>query len=525
MSEKIRRIVIVGGGTAGWITAGLVAARFQGVPGDFVPSITLVESPNVPIIGVGEGTWPTLRGTLKKIGVRETDFIRECDATFKQGAKFCKWTTGAEDDGYYHPLVLPEAYSHANINKPWLTGVAPWLNGDRSEPFAHAVCAQADACERGLAPKTITSPEFDGALNYAYHLNAGKFSSFIQKHCVDNLGVNHVLADMIDVTQDEQGYITSITTEQAGEIKGDLFVDCTGFKSLLLGEAMGVEFKDCSDVLFADTALAVRAPYADDRAPIASHTISTAQEAGWIWDIGLSTRRGIGHVYSSKYIDEDRARQQLVDYLVDIGAKPDELEMRKIPIRSGHRTHFWEKNVVAVGLSAGFLEPLEASAIVLVEMSAGMLSEQMPATRSAMRVIANRFNDIFLYRWERIVDFLKLHYCVTKRTDSQFWIDNADPKTIPDSLLELLELWRDQPPWDGDFVHNEEVFPSSSYQYVLYGMGFETTQSFYGQSDKEKMIAQKSLATNKKRIESLMSILPQNRDLIDKIHKYGLQTV
>lgn len=518
MSNLIRDIVIVGGGTAGWITAGLLAARYQGLHEGIAVSVTVVESPNVPIVGVGEGTWPTMRGTLHKMGIRETDFIKACDATFKQGAKFCRWATGEKNDAYYHPLVIPEAYVKINL-------VNHWLNSDRSVPFAHTVSAQADTCEHGLAPKMITSPEYDGILNYAYHLNAGKFSTFVRDHCVENLGVRHILADVHDVVQDEGGNVLSVSTEQAGSISGDLFVDCTGFKSLLLGQAMGVEFKSCNDVLFIDTALAVRSPYSQDQNQIASHTISTAQEAGWIWDIGLSNRRGIGHVFSSQHIAEDRARQQLADYLTEVGANPDELEVRKIPINSGHRELFWKNNVVAVGLSAGFLEPLEASAIVLVEMSAQMLCDQMPATKSAMPIVAKRFNDVFLYRWARIIDFLKLHYCITKRTDSQFWIDNADPKTIPDSLRELLELWRYQPPWQGDFIHHDEVFPSASYQYVLYGMGFETEPSFYGQSQNEIMLAEKSLVNNQQRISVLLSKLPKNRDLINKVHKYGLQNV
>ena len=516
MSDSIRNVVIVGGGTAGWITAGLLAARYQDLEDEFAVKITLVESPNVPIVGVGEGTWPTMRSTLKTIGIRETDFIKECDAVFKQGAKFSRWTTGKEDDSYYHPLVLPEAYLETNL-------VNHWLAGDRNVPFAHAVSSQADVCEHGLAPKMITSPEYDGALNYAYHLNAGKFSTFLSKHCVDKLGVTHLLADVSDVNINEGGDVESLVTDQFGDISGDLFIDCTGFKSLLLGGAMGVEFRNCNDVLFVDTALAIRVPYAEGRSDIASHTISTAQEAGWIWDIGLSDRRGVGHVFSSKYTTEERARKQLAEYLSESGANIDELDVRKIPINSGHRELFWKNNVVAIGLSAGFLEPLEASAIVLVEMSARMLSEQMPATKSAMPIVAKRFNDIFLYRWARIIDFLKLHYCISKRTDSEFWLDNVNSNSIPDSLQELLELWRYQSPWEGDFVHRDEVFPSASYQYVLYGMGFDTEPSFYGQSKNEKKMAEHSLMVNQKKTDTLMSRLPRHRELIDKIHKYGLQ--
>ncbi len=393
-------------------------------------------SPNIPIIGVGEGTWPTLRSTLKKIGVSETDFFRECDAAFKQGAKFARWTTGADDDAYYHPLVLPQGFEKVNL-------VPHWLSEGGEQSFCDAVCPQGRICDDGLAPKTITTPEYEGAANYAYHLDAGKFAPFLTKHCTQNLGVRHVLADVRQVAQKEDGDIRAIVTEQAGEIEGDLFIDCTGFRALLIGEALGVPFKECGDVLFCDTALAVQVPYEDENSPVSTHTISTAQSAGWIWDIGLPTRRGTGHVFSSRHISDEQAEQELRAYL---GPAADGLPVRKISIRSGHRETFWKRNCVAIGLAAGFLEPLEASAIVLVELSAKLVAEQMPVCREVMDVIASRFNATTHYRWGRIIDFLKLHYVLTKRTDSAFWRDNLLPETIPDRLKELLLLWRYQPP-------------------------------------------------------------------------------
>ena len=271
MVQPVRRIVIVGGGTAGWLTAGVIAAKHRSrMPGGF--SVTLVESPNVPIIGVGEGTWPTLRTTLARIGVSETEFMRECDVSFKQGARFARWTTGADDDFYYHPLMLPQGFTQLNLVPHWLAG-----GGDRS--FCDTVCPQGKICDDGLAPKTIATAEFDAVANYAYHLNAGKFAPFLQRHCCEKLGVRHVLADVRRVNLAESGDIRSLDTEQAGEIEGDLFVDCTGFKALLIGETLGVKFKECGDVLFCDTALAVQVPYESDAAPISCHTVSTGQSA------------------------------------------------------------------------------------------------------------------------------------------------------------------------------------------------------------------------------------------------------
>src|SRR5687768_14472453 len=186
--RPVRKIVIVGGGTAGWLTAGVIAAKHRGrMNAGF--SVTLVESPTTPIIGVGEGTWPTLRSTLARIGVSETEFFRQCDAAFKQGARFARWTTGADDDAYYHPLMYPQSFTQLNLAPHWLAG-----NNGRS--FCDAVCPQGRLCDEGLAPKAITTAEFDAIANYAYHLDAGKFAPFLQRHCCEKLGVRHVLADV-----------------------------------------------------------------------------------------------------------------------------------------------------------------------------------------------------------------------------------------------------------------------------------------------------------------------------------------
>ncbi len=506
--------MIVGGGTAGWLTAGVIAARHLSRMADGF-SVTLVESPNTPIIGVGEGTWPTLRSTLAKMGVSETDFFRECHSAFKQGAYFARWTTGAPDDGYYHPLMLPQGFHRLNLVPHWLA-----LQDDVS--FADAVCPQGRICDAGLAPKTITTPEYDAVANYAYHLDAGKFAVFMQRHCTQKLGVRHVLADVEQVELAENGDIDSIVTRQAGRIEGDLFVDCTGFKSLLLGQALGVPFKECGDILFCDTALAVQVPYENEQSPIATHTISTAQSAGWIWDVGLPTRRGVGHVYSSRHISDDEAERELRAYLGPIGA---DLPLRKIPIRAGHRDPCWKRNCVAVGLASGFLEPLESSAIVLIELSAKIIAEQLPSCREVMDVVAKRFNATTEYRWGRIIDFLKLHYVLTKRTDTAFWRDNLLPETIPERLQELLLLWKYQPPWFHDeFDRVEEVFPPASYQYVLYGMGYRTEVE-HSALARDAGQAERALRENRAQTEKLRTGLPRHRDLIDKIREHGLQPV
>lgn len=516
MNKAIKTVVIVGGGIAGWLTAGRLAAKHKSNT-EHGLKVILVESPNIPAVGVGEGTWPTMRNTLIALGISETDFIRECDASFKQGAKFAKWVDGSEDDFYYHPLVLPQSFGKGDLAAHWLAR----QGNDNVKSFSDEVCFQEAVCENGLAPKTIRTAEFSAVANYAYHLDSGKFAIFLQKHCTDKLGVTHILDDVIKINSADNKDIVSVSTVNHNDVLGDLFVDCTGFSSLLLGKHYQVPFKSCSDVLFIDTALAIHVPYDDEDSAIASHTISTGQEAGWIWDIGLQNRRGVGYVYSSKHSSEEHARDVLAKY---VGDKFDASMVRKIPIVSGHREKFWINNCVAVGLSAGFLEPLEASALVMVELAAQMISEQLPQSREVMDVIAKRFNETALYRWEKIIDFLKLHYILNKRSES-FWVDNRDPATIPSSLQELMTLWQYRAPADHDFTSNNEVFPAASYQYVLYGMGFKSDYSYTSYSLEDIDYADSQFAQNKKLIDKAVSTLPTNRDLLNKIKEFGFSHI
>ncbi len=512
--RPIKSVVIVGGGTAGWLTAGTLASALQARVKSGELSITLCESPDIPIVGVGEGTWPTMRETLQSFGVSETDFFRECEASFKQGSKFVRWRSDEEGVSYHHPFASPQNAATGQLAEYW-------LSHRDAEPYARMFGWQEALGEAGLAPKAITTPEYSFVLAYGYHLNAGAFSAFLQKHCVSALGVRHVLANVEQVEQDESGYITAITTDAHGSISGDLFVDCTGFRSLLLGDTLGVGFEDKSDILFADTALALQVPYRNDDDPIASFTIATAQEAGWIWDIGLPTRRGVGHVFSSRYMSVDKATALLLDYVKQSGGDTRDLSPREINFKTGHRTRLWEKNCVGVGLSAGFLEPLEASALVLVELSARVIARHFPRTWHSLPIVGRRFNELFLYRWSRIIDFLKLHYVLNARHGQGFWDDNRSAESIPEQLAELMSLWQHSVPVTDDFFHAREVFQATSYHYIMYGSGFETDPIF-AQPRAIQEIAERTRAASKTETAQLMSQLPTNRQLLNNIVNYGM---
>jgi hypothetical protein len=510
--QSVEHIVVVGGGSAGWLVASVLAAEYTGQL-----RVTLVESPGVPPIGVGEGTWPSMRDTLRRIGVSESDFFRDCDAAFKQGSRFDRWVTGADDDYYFHPFSAPEGYGEANL-------VARWQDSHRDVPFADLVSYQPHLCVQGRAPKQAHTPEFAGVANYGYHLDAGKFGVFLQRHATQKLGVRHLLAHVEDVvTRTDGAYagdVAALRTREHGLVEGDLFVDCTGMQSLLLGRHYGVPFVSQRHVLFNDRALAVQVPYATPDAAIASQTTSTAQRNGWIWDIGLPSRRGIGHVYSSAHASDEDAERALRDYIAASGGPADIPRPRKIAFDPGYRERFWHRNVVAIGLSSGFIEPLEASALALVELAVGWVADDLPATRAQMDVVAERFNEAFLYRWERVIDFLKLHYVLSRRQDSAYWEQHRTPGTIPERLRRQLALWRTRAPSRRDFPRIEEVFPAASYQYVLYGMGFRTEMRPQA-SDLPRHADQRFQAAARQTAR-MLPLLPSNRELLDHIREHGL---
>ncbi len=507
-SRPIKSVLIVGGGTAGWLTAAILASKHKS-EGESGLKITLIEASDIPIIGVGEGTWPGMKATLRNAGIDENEFLRECQASFKQASKFVGWKDGSADDFYYHPFELPEGFYQGNLAQYW-------VDAGKTDTFSSVACAQEAVCEKHLSPKLITTPQYGGALNYGYHLDAGKFSGFLRQHCTQKMGVNLVLDKVLNVRSRENGDIEAVTTENNGDIDADLFVDCTGFRSLLLGQHLGVEFKDKSAEMPINSALAVQVPYQENES-IQSATISTAQEAGWVWDIGLYNRRGVGHVYSSNHVSDEEAARQLQKYLGVTEVEFSDLTPRKIDINPGYREKFWHKNCVAIGLSAGFLEPLEASAMMVIEASAALLADHMPANRSAMDFIADRFNKRFGFRWQRIIDFLKLHYVMSNR-DGMFWKDSAAPATISERLKADLKLWKAQAPNKAEFDSVDEAFPTASYQYVLYGMGYKTAPRGVGVSPDEERFAL-SAFSNVERNTALMSAkLKTNREILDIIN-------
>ena len=383
-------------------------------------------------------------------------------------------------------------------------------------PFAEAVTPQAHTIARGLAPKQAQTPEYAFAVNYGYHLDAVKFAALLRRNAVERLGVGHILGHVARIEPHPDGDVAALVLDSGERVEGDLFVDCTGARALLIGEHCGQRLVSVEDVLCNDRALVAQVPYADaERDPIASATLATALAAGWTWDIGLQTRRGLGYVYASTHATEDAALETLKRYVAETSPRIDAetLSYRTIAFQPGYRASFWERNCVAVGLSAGFVEPLEASALALIEQAAAFIAEQLPRDRHIMAVAAKRFNAKMQRHWQRIVEFLKLHYAVSSRDDSDYWRDHRDLATWPEVLRDKLAVWEQQPPWHDDAPMLDELFPSASYQYVLYGMGFEPRYASLGRSSPLRQRAEAVFQETRQRAGQMARGLPTNRDL------------
>lgn len=460
MSQAVNHIVILGGGTAGWLTASLLASEH----GSNI-TVTLIESPDIPIIGVGEGTWPSMRSTLQKIGVSEHELLSRCDATFKQGTEFINWVSDSEPNRYYHPFSLPADYSSINLAEHWLAS-------EVDTDFCATVTPQASAILQCRAPKTADVPEYAFHLNYGYHFDASKLSQWLMGHATNTLGVKHILANLVAVNQCPDGEITSLSLDSGVSISGDLYVDCSGQRALLIGEAMDVPLYSIAHVLPNDRAIATQVPYSDPAAEIASVTRSTAQASGWIWDIGLQSRRGVGYVHSSAHVSEDEASTALLSYIAssDTSTQLNELNVRSIPFNPARREVSWYKNCVAIGLSAGFIEPLEASSIALIEQAANRLCEILPLDQQSMTAEAAAFNQQMARQWAQVEEFLQLHYVLSQRDDSEYWRAVRNESAILPDLRDKLKTWARRPAWHQDAPRYDELFPAASYQYVLYGM-------------------------------------------------------
>src|SRR3569833_95557 len=505
----IRQVVLVGGGSAGWLTAAYLArALASTAPGGI--NITVVESPELPTVGVAEGSFPSIRRILRHIGLDEPSFMRDSSATFKQGNHFVNWlhnpgTTGRND--YLHPFQSAHLRPGGLDLLPyWLLGLTPGVQLDEAAPV------QKRVADSSRAPKFRGDPDFEGPLSYAYHYDADSLARTLRCAAV-RLGVQHLTGTVEGVEIDAAGTIISLETREHGRITGDLFIDCSGFRAQLIGRTLGIPVTSCLSTLFCDRAVVMQVPYGRDDAQLASYTISTAQEAGWTWDIALESRRSVGYVYSSCHSSDERAEQVLRRH---IGPACRGRSPRMLRFESGFRATSWHRNCVAGGVAGGFFEPLETTGVMLVEAAATLLAQLFP-WNGELETAARQFNRIMRQRYERTLDFLKMHYCLSARTDTAFWRDNTLPRTLPASLAERLESWLYRPPEELDFDPNVDSFAPVSWQFVLFGMGNDTDISAKALLYPHHEAARREFAGIQNEAQRVTNLLPAHRDLIQQI--------
>lgn len=460
-------------------------------------AISLVESPEVPRIGVGEATIPNINHLLAVVGLDEREFMERVDGTFKQSIRYENWLDNLGEH-YHHPFsryrVVP--IDNSGIN---------WLKSDRSIPFMETVSPQPVICELGLSPRSLDPKQQGPQLTYAFHMNALKFADYLRDFSTVR-GVTHHLDHVVGVEKTEQGDLSAVIAKDLGRIEADLFIDCSGFRAMLIEKELGVPFVDSSQWLLCDRAVTMHVPY-EKHYPgyIKPYTTASALSTGWVWEIPLRNARSLGYVHSSAFISKDDAELELRKFE---GSHTEELDVRFVDFRVGRRQRVWEKNCVAIGLAGGFIEPLESTGLYLSDLACVLLAEHFPYVDD-LAPMAYRVNRLMANRFYEVLDFINMHYCLTRRNDTEFWREISRPERINDRLRAKLDFWRIKPPSPTDFedqflpgqpadslsmgdgpadqrpaVDTAGLWNHESYEAILYGMDFLKDQSreWFGES-------------------------------------------
>ncbi len=457
---SIRKVVIVGGGTAGWMTA----AGLAKVIGTRHHDITLIESDEIGTVGVGEATIPAIKTFNELLGIDEDEFVRETNATFKLGIEFVDWRT--QGTRYFHPFgIFGADLNGIAFQDYWLRFTAMGGQSDFGRFNMETEAARLRRFGR-TNPRENNLPQ----INYAFQFDASLYAAYLRRFS-EKLGAQRIEGRVVEVRQDgASGHITSVVLSDGRVVEGDLFVDCSGFRALLIGETLGTGFEDWSHWLPVNRALAVPCERVEEPVPF---TRCTAREAGWQWRIPLQHRTGNGYVFCNAFIDEDKATETL---LSNLDGQP-QAAPRLLKFTTGHRRQYWVKNCIAVGLSSGFLEPLESTSIHLSQACIMRLIAYFPRTGIDPMVV-DTFNQQMDALYSNIKDFIIAHYAVSDRDDTPFWAYCKNME-LPDSLRERLDMFAAH----GSVpVNPGELFRDLSWFAVLHGQGL-TPKSYHPAAD------------------------------------------
>ena len=420
----MKNIVILGGGTAGWMTANLLQKKWRhhGI------QISVVESPDIGIIGVGEGSTPLLKEFFDSLEISESEWMPRCNATYKNGISFNDWSTVPGYESYFHPFPCSLDFATFGFLYKYTE-----LRRKGVDVLAHPnrFSLMAGLTERKLAP--LPSENFPFHFQYGYHFDSVLIGKFLREKAKE-IGVSHIEATVEKVEQESDGSIKSLLLNTGQILSGDFFVDCSGFASILLQKTLKVPFLSFAENLFNDSAVAIPTEIETE---VPAETLSTALSNGWAWKIPLTNRFGNGYVFSSKYCSPDEAETELRSHL---NILESDVEARHLKMKVGRVQETWAKNCVAVGLSQGFIEPLEATALQFVYSTIEQFSQALEEGNFSEK---NReeFNERMNANFEGVRDYIVLHYKTNSRSDSQYWIDNRENQKISNNLRAMIECW------------------------------------------------------------------------------------
>jgi tryptophan halogenase len=490
---RVKRVVIAGGGTAGWIAAAALSQQFHGLL-----EITLIESDEIGTVGVGESTIPPIRAFHGLLQIDEQEFMRATAATFKLGIRFEGWRKHGET--YFHPFGSTGKSTWAcQFHHFWLHSLASGMDS-----------ALGDYCLEHEAARLDRFALQPGAeINYAYHLDASIYARFLRRFS-ERFGVQRLEGKIRQVQLDpESGFVTAVELESGQSVPGDLFIDCTGFRGLLIEQALKTGYEDWNHWLPCDSALAVQT---ESVGPAVPYTRAIAHEAGWRWRIPLQHRVGNGLVFANAFMSDEAAREQL---LRDIEG-PKLIEPRLIRFRTGRRRQVWNRNVVALGLASGFIEPLESTSIHLIITGVVRLIQLFPFAGATASFI-DQYNEDSRREIERIRDFIILHYHANERTDGEFWRNCANLE-LPDSLLRRLQMFREQAhAWQGE----GELFRVDSWTHVMLGQGIRPVNYHGLARSMSSADMARLLESLRGSVQSAVAPMPSHQEFVDRHCRSG----
>jgi tryptophan halogenase len=435
---RIKRVVVLGGGTAGWMTA-----AYLGKALGRTVEITVLEAPTIPKIGVGEATVPNLHKTFFDfLGLTEDEWMRECNASYKMGIKFINWRTGGTgeadprpfesgSDHYYHLFGLLPNHENLPLSHYW---VANTLSGRTKEPFDYACYREPPILDAKLAPRFADGGRWT---NYAWHFDAHLVADFLRRFAVRKQGAVHIEDEMTEAVVDNRGHITSLKTKGGRTIEGDFFVDCSGFRALLITQTMREPFLDMSDHLLNDRAVASAVPHDDAANGVEPYTSAIAMTSGWTWKIPMLGRFGAGYVYSSRFTSQDEATEEFCGLW---GLDPNKQPLNHVRFRVGRNRRAWVKNCVSIGLSSCFLEPLESTGIYFISAALYQLAKHFPDKRFDP-ILRDRFNREIETMFDDSRDFIQAHFTVAPRSDTPFWRACKELE-LADDITEKMAMYR-----------------------------------------------------------------------------------